>query len=265
MITRALLLLLAALSLAACTSTTTSTSQVNTTQSEVRPANDEIDEDQAAANRLSLGLRYLQSGQMEKAKLNLDKAYEYRPKSGDVLFGLAYYYQFVNEYEEADRYYRRAIREDKNSALFLNGYGAFLCARGKYDKADDYFNRAIENPRGTQVDATYENAGICALEDGKLKDAEGYLRKALSHNPRRVKALLEMADIQFQKGDYSLSEAYLLRYARVARPSPRSLWLGYQVSKALGDQDGMSNNALRLERLYPDSEQTAELREILKR
>ncbi len=252
-----LLALTGSLLLVACTTSTTSTSTTYTSENAPMAAEKKFDNTKAAMTRLSLGLQYLGRQNMEAAKVNLDKAYEYAPKNGDVLYGMGYYYQQVREFDKAESFYKRALAVNPTNADYQNAYGAFLCRQGRYPEAEKLFLSAAESPTYALVGVTYENAGKCARDAGDEAKATRYLRKALTFNPRLPGALLEMSDIEFVNGRPERSEAYLLRYERVARHTPRSLWLGFRIAQTLGSRDAMANYALKLERMYPDSEETA--------
>ena len=64
---------------------------------------------EAAQARVSLGMKYLQSGNNELAKANLVKALELAPESAAANYGMAYYYQTVAEHDLAHEYYQLAV------------------------------------------------------------------------------------------------------------------------------------------------------------
>src|SRR5690554_1617244 len=65
---------------------------------------------QAAKTRLALGLQYLQGGNFEQAKANLERAREYTPNDPAIHNGLAYYYQQVKDFARAEQFYRSALK-----------------------------------------------------------------------------------------------------------------------------------------------------------
>jgi len=214
------------------------------------------DRQKAASTRLSLGLRYLAQRDYEKAKFNLDKALEHYPESEDVLRGLAWYYEQVNEVELAEKYYKKALQSnDKNPAL-LNQYGVFLCRQGKLPESLDLFNASAKILTNNDVSGTYENAATCNLMAGRNELAEDLYRKALNHNPEQKDSLLGMAHIEFSKQRYSRSRAYLTRYEKIAKHNARSLWLSIRTESHLNNMDAVASYALKLEQLFPDSQET---------
>ncbi len=213
------------------------------------------DLNEAAEQRLNLGLRYLQSGQIERAKHNLDKALQHAPNKASVQIGLAYYYQQVKEPQLAKKHYQRALRIDDNNGDYHNLYGSFLCDQKQYKLAEKHFMEAVDQPKYANVAATYENAGVCAKRAGKLRKAEDFFDKALDHNPKISRSLLEKAEFLFSKKKLFRARAFLSRHFAVSKPSAQSLWLGIQIETVMGDTDALSSYGLQLTGLYPESEE----------
>ena len=70
-----------------------------------------------------------------------------------------------------------------------------------------------------------------------------------------------MSELTFKQNNYMSSRGYLQRYLEVGRHTPKSLWLGIQVERILGDKDAVSSYALMLKNNFPDSEETRLLNE----
>lgn len=243
--------------LAGCQTTTRETTSPATKDGAVQRTKYEPKE--AAAKRLSLGLQYLQAGHMEWAKNNLLKAYEHAPDMPDVLYGLAYYYQTVYDYDKAEEYYQRAIDESPRNADYLNAYGAFLCdSRKKYDEGIRYFLRAVEQPNYTSVGAAYENAGFCAIRSENFESAKEYFDKALSYNPNLARSLYGLAEANYATGKYQLAESYIFRFEAKTKPTAKSLLLGYKVAKRLEARGNMRGYGEKLMELYPNSDEAQE-------
>ncbi|MBD3654036.1 type IV pilus biogenesis/stability protein PilW [Kangiella sp.] len=246
-----------AVTLVGCQTTTRETTSAATKDGAVQRTKYEPKE--AAEKRLSLGLQYLQAGHMEWAKHNLLKAYEHAPDMPDVLYGLAYYYQTVYEYDKAEDYYQKAIDESPRNADYLNAYGVFLCdSRKKYDDGIRYFLKAVEQPNYTSVGAAYENAGFCAIRAEKFEPAKQYFEKALSYNPNLSRSLYGMAEVNYVTGNHRLAEAYLYRFEAKTKPTAKSLLLGYKIAKSLDARGNMRGYGDKLMELYPTSDEAQE-------
>jgi len=101
------------------------------------------------------------------------------------------------------------------------------------------------------------NAGICSKRAGNKNKAASYFRKALNRNSKLPIALIEMAEVEFEKDRYERASKYIKRFEAVSRPSANSLWLGLRVAHFRKDKDGVSSYSIKLERLFPDSDETA--------
>ena len=213
------------------------------------------DLNEAAEQRLNLGLQYLQLGQIERAKYNLDKAFKHAPNKASVQIGLAYYYVQVKEAALAEKHYQQALRIDSNNGDYLNLYGSFLCGEKAFKKADKQFVKAVTQPKYANVAATYENAGVCAKRAGKISKSEEYFDKALSHNPKISRSLLEKSELLFAKKKLFKARAFLSRHFAVSKPTAQSLWLGVQIERVMGDEDALASYGLKLTGLFPASDE----------
>lgn len=216
-------------------------------------AEKKFDPDTAAKSRVQLGLAYLRNGKNMQAKMNLLKAKEFAPDMPDVYYSLGYYYQTVGETKEAEKAYRHAISLDDENGEALNNFGAFLCGIGHYKESIKYFMRAIRAPNYLRVAGAYENAAICAKEMGDTDSAEQYYASALSHEPRRARSLLGMAQLLYNKKDYINAKGYLKRYQLLGRSNPEALLLGVKIAKKIGDKAAVQRYGEELISKYPDS------------
>ena len=221
-------------------------------------AKTDFDRNKAAQTRLSAGLTYLRQGNLQFAKRHLDRALELGANVGSVHFGLAYYYEQIKEFEKAEKSYKKALKLEPKNSDFLNGYASYLCNKEEYHQADVYFNKAISNPIYADVESAYMNAGVCAKLANQKSKAASYFRKALNRNSKLPTALLEMAEIEFENKRYERSFNYIKRFEDVSKTSSRSLWLALRVAHFLDNKNELSSYALKLEKLFPDADETAE-------
>ena len=76
---------------------------------------------------------------------------------------MAYYYQQVGEFDQAEDAYRDALRKDNDNADTYNNFGAFLCQINKFDEAEQLLQAAVKRPGYIRVAESYENlAFLCA-------------------------------------------------------------------------------------------------------
>ena len=209
----------------------------------------------AADARLQAASGYLDAGELDRAKYHLDKALAHDPDNAGVHSTLAYYYSRVGEIERADQHFEKALKLDGKNPSVLDLYGVYLCRQGRYAKAQDMFERAIAIPSNPKMASVLENAGLCAQRSKADDKAIEYFRRALQHNPKQPNALLEMANHELQQQRLERAKGYWDRFKEVGRDSSRSLWIGIQLAHALRDKDMVASLGLKLERLFPDSDE----------
>jgi type IV pilus assembly protein PilF len=235
--------LLCSLALVACQSTSTVTKPLN-------------ERSKLAEINAELGGQYLSSGEYQIAMDKLKKAIELNPRSVDAHATLGLLYNALGQHDKAEESFKQALRIEPNNSAALNNFGQFLCQRGRYEEGQKTIMKAVENPLYRSAENAYYNAGVCAMTGGQLDQADTNFRKALELDPRLGPALLQMADLSLQQQHALQGRAYLQRFAAVSQPNARSLWLGVQIERQLGDRDAEASYGLQLEKNYPDSPQT---------
>ena len=208
-----------------------------------------------------LGIAYMRERDHTRAMSRLERALRADPTYAPAHTAMALLYDRLGEPEQAERHHRDAVRVDPKDSYARNAYGTFLCARGRLDEADAQFRAALENPLYETPWIALTNAGRCALKAGDRRKAETYFREALRREPRFAPALIAMAELSFELGRPLQARAYLQRYEAVAPHTPRSLWLGVRIERALGDRDAEASYALLLKGKFPDAKETRQLLE----
>lgn len=219
----------------------------------------QVDRKKSADANAELGLRYMLQGRNDIAMEKLKRALDDDPKSAVAHHYMAELYKRVEQYDDADYHYRRAIdyASDEMVSGIANNYGAFLCTQKKYEKAETQFQAALKNPVYAGRADVFENMGTCMREAGNLPKAEEYLRKSLQIDPKRPLALFYMADISFQNKNLLSARAYLQRFAEIAPPNPEYLWLGIRVEKVLGDRGAVASYGMLLKNNFPEAQETS--------
>ena len=213
----------------------------------------DFDAEGAAKTRMSLGLTYLQNNNYAQAKRNLDKAIEFDPRSADVQYAMAYYYQLVGENQRAEEYYETALNIEPNNGDIANSFGAFKCQNSQYDEAKTYFLRAIDNRSYSNTAQTYENLALCAQSQNNIPDAIAYFESALKHQPARAKTLFLLSELYLATEQWEKAKSTLRRYERVAKVSPDSLWLAYEIAVGQNDAPTAKGYGDMLLSLFPNS------------
>ncbi len=202
-----------------------------------------------------LGAAYFQQGKMEIALEEFTEATKIDANYGLAYNGLGLVHAALGQDAEADASFKQSISLEPNNSKSHNNYGDFLCSHQRYDESIVQFLAALKNPLYATPSVAYANAGICSARKNDLKAAEGYLKKSLQLEPLMHSAALQLAQIQFDRGDVKSAKT-TLQNALVAGQSPEVLWMGIKISRALADKDAESSYALELRKQFPNSEQT---------
>ena len=206
-----------------------------------------------------LGQEYMQRGQYEVAMEKLKRAVAQDHTYAPAHTVLAVLYETLGEMDLAETQYREALKYDPNDGDTNNNYGAFMCRIGKYKGTDQYFLKAVKDPFYKTPAIAYANAGKCSLGQGDLDKAEQYLRQSLEYNKQLPSALLPMAEISYQQGNYMGARAFLQRYDSVGTMNEESLLLGYRIESSLGDAESANRYRTQLLQHYPRSSQAKQV------
>lgn len=217
--------------------------------------------EEAARINYELGAEYMRQGNLELARERLERAVAQDPELAPARSALALIYDKQGDTELADDQYRRALRLAPNDGGVQNTYAVFLCKRQRYDEAVEYFTRAASNSRYGTPEAALTNAGVCLLQKPDQVAAENYFRRALQRNPGYSEALLQMADLSLERGNFLRARAFVQRYLAQHPPSAEILWIGVRAERALGDREAAARHAASLETRFPSSAQALQLLE----
>ncbi|TVT57386.1 MAG: type IV pilus biogenesis/stability protein PilW [Sedimenticola thiotaurini] len=210
---------------------------------------------------VKLAIAYMREGHLDVALQKANQGLELEPTNAEGHNVIALLYDRLGEKGLAEDHFKRSLKIDPKNSYVLNAYATFLCQKEHYEDADRYFLKALENPLYKTPEVALTNAGICAERSNDLGKAEAYLRRALNYNPKFPTALMQMSRISFKAGENLSSRAYLQRYLEQARPNAASLWLGIQNERILGNQDAVSSYTLMLKNGFPDSNEVQLLKD----
>ena len=211
------------------------------------------DAEAAASYNLQLGIDYFRQGNLSQAKEKLDRSLQQNSKSAPAYVASALLYDRLGETRKATQYFDRAINLDPKNGESLNTYAVFLCRKGDFAKGEKLALESANNPLYKSPEAAFYNAGNCAVDAGRDKDAEIFYRRALSLRPNFAAALLQMADLEFRSGNFLPARAFLERFQQSAKPTAASLWLLVRVERALGNGSLAADYARRLQQDFPTS------------
>lgn len=239
-------LVLAALALAGCASTSERQAE-------------QVRRQRLADTHTQLGASYLQRGQLEIAKENLEKALIADPDSSQAANMMALLQWRLRNYAEAERYFHKAVDVEQSNPEAQNNYGVFLCERGRPDEAIEWFGKAAANPLYKTPDMAQANAGACLMRKPAPTVAEKYFREALKLNPKLPVALNYMAKISYDSGRPVAARGFIQRYFQAADDTPETLLLAVRIERALRNRNEEGSYALRLKAKFPDSPEAVQL------
>jgi type IV pilus assembly protein PilF len=209
--------------------------------------------------QVQLAAAYMQRNQLDAAKNNLDRALELNDEDSQANNVMAVLQWRLKEYEQAERYFRRAIAySEKNSAAYHN-YGAFLCDRGRVDEGLQVLEKAAANLLYAGAAEANLNAGLCLMTKPAPMAAEKYFREALRINPNLPGALYQMARVSYDSGRTLPARGFIQRYFQLAPDSPEALLLAVRIETAMKDKDNAASFALRLKSKFPTSPEAQQL------
>jgi len=219
-----------------------------------------ISSEKAAQFNAQLGIKYMrQQGDLEQARIKLEKALSQDSRNALAHAGYAQLQSRVGDNTLAEKHYKRAIVLEPLNGDHQNAYGVFLCGDDRVAEAITAFDAAVENRYYKTPEYALDNAGICLLDAERPADAERYLAKAIKAKPDYSPALLNLADLNLRAERMELALAYYRRYATKGRETPRSLWIGFQVYRSAGRLDEAQQLSDTLLQKYPNSFQAGEL------
>ncbi|MDH3342657.1 MAG: type IV pilus biogenesis/stability protein PilW [Gammaproteobacteria bacterium] len=230
--------------------------------SNVKEDQEEKDLKQASLTNVQLGVGYLRRGDYKVAEEKLLKAIDQDTDNVVAYTTMAFLMMQLNKLEEAEEYYLAALDIKGNDPDLHNSYGTYLCRAGRINDAMLEFKEAYTNPFYKNAYLAYSNAGTCLLQEGKYKQAEKMLRRAVKKQPELSGALISLAELGVKTKKYMMARAFIERYHAINKPSAESLWLQVQAERALGAKEHYYKYARQLLDEFPDSEQAGLVEEL---
>lgn len=224
-----------------------------------------IDKKKVLESNIKLGMAYLQKGHRDSALRSFNKALEADKSSAEAHLGLALIHQVNGEWELAEKRFQKSLklRADFSKSNIEFSYARFLMEKERYQEAFTYFENASKDfSYRRRVDALF-NLGLCSEKLGDTARAVASYEHALNLNQNFAPAALELAHRKFEREEYSEAKKYLDIFARNARQSARSLWLGIRIERIFENKDKEASYALALKNLHPYSREFLEYKKLL--
>ena len=253
---KSLSVLLAPLLLAACASTSTSQQsqqgQALTPQQETAAEAREHLDGRIMA-RLKLASEYYSRNQTGAALRELMSAQDISTESAPLQNMLGVVNMDLRRYDESEKAFQKALRLDKNDPDIHNNYGWYLCVSKQYAKGQEWLAKAYTNPLYNTPEKALYNAGRCARMANDQVRAVEFFSKALHVSPNSTAIMYELANMQFDQGNYTKVLEVIDRIHTVEKASPQSLWLALRAENRLGHAVEVESYGSQLQRKFPNS------------
>lgn len=214
---------------------------------------------EAARVNTDLGQQYMRQGNLELALEKLNKALEFDPGYVDAHTVIAVLFETIGDSTKAGEHYKRAAELKPKAGAVNNNYGWFLCRNGRAAESQAYFERALADPFYKTPSLALSNSGTCLLKAGQRVEAEATLRRALALDPNDAEALLQLATVLYDKGEYFNARAFVQRHEGLSQARPDALLLGRNVELHLGNGEAAREYTRKLLQSFPGSEQARSL------
>lgn len=167
-----------------------------------------IDLDKRNSNALNnLGNIKASEKKFSEAESFYLKAIEIEPNNSTYLFNLADCYINQNELSKAQQILEKIIELNPAYYHAYNHLGVILIKKNEYDKATQLFEKSIKIKEDFWE--AYHNLGLCLEKLGRNSEAVSVYKRALELNGNNSKAMIKLAHIFLEEGNYSESEKYL--------------------------------------------------------
>ncbi|MBN2441450.1 MAG: tetratricopeptide repeat protein [Spirochaetales bacterium] len=163
---------------------------------------------------------YYKAIELYKASLALNQDY------ASPMKGLAECFYYLDEYEEALSYVQKSKKYDKTNLDLYNLEGMIQIGRGEFDLARSEFEYVLKiEPHN--IDAQF---GLAELDiaHGKKREAAKKFMETLRNSPNNRTALLELAGIYEDLGEYETAKSYLELALKYHSEDP---WVHYTAGK----------------------------------
>jgi type IV pilus assembly protein PilF len=203
--------------------------------------------------RLKLASEYYSRNQIGAALRELMSAQDISSDYAPLQSMLGIVNMDLHRYDEAEKAFQKALKMERNDPDIHNNYGWFLCVSGQHAKGLEWLTRAWNNPLyGTPEKALY-NAGRCARMANDQVRAVEFFAKALQLSPNSTAIMYELANMQFDQGNYTKVLEVIDRIHGVEKASPQSLWLALRAENRLSHGVEVESYGSQLQRKFPNS------------
>ena len=214
---------------------------------------------QAAAANTQLGIQYMNEGDLNLAKMKLDRALEEDPGNPAVHSARAMLFERLSLPDKADEEFRTALKLAPHDPDVINNYAVYLCQNGRTNEGVKRFLEAAHNKLYDTPQAAYTNAGVCLRAAKRDDEARTDFEAAVQLRPNYAEAIFQLASLEFDHNEFAAARAHIDGYIGTYQETPDLLLLGVRVARSQGDVVAAQRFARRLQLDFPGSDQTRAL------
>jgi len=232
---------------------------------EAKPTPEQVAERRAKSARIhtELASLYYSRDQFKVALEEVDEALKADANYAPAYNMLGLIHMTLDENSKAKLHFERALKLSPNDPEIHNNYGWFLCENysDQVDRAIEHFQRAINDPLYETRYIAYANAGLCEIKRNNFREASVYLRESLVQNSGYRPALVGLIEMDYKRGQLDLARSKLNGFMQRHTPTIKSLVLGIQIERALGNSRSVDSYLFQLQKNFPDSKEARTARE----
>ena len=206
-----------------------------------------------AEAHVALGMDYLKRGKFEIAREEFNLAISIDPNSDDAFHGKGLLLAQTGFVKDAKRNFARAVRINRSNFRAANDYGIYLCKNDEAEKGIAALKKMAARSDNIYRANTSLGLAVCYRALNQPEQSKQYFRTVLESDPRLPQALLPMAEISYQQGNYLSARAFIERYINTGARAERGLVAGANIERRLGDKEKARQYVRELRRLYPTS------------
>ena len=105
----------------------------------------DVGTNEAAHANLALAIEYMGRGDYERSLEKLKRARAADPKYSGTYNAYGLLYQLIERNDDAEKYFRKALKLNPNDSNTMNNYGRFLCQIGRNTEAVKILLKAAGN------------------------------------------------------------------------------------------------------------------------
>src|SRR5208282_2338614 len=205
------------------------------------------------------GIQYLNQGDLNLAKLKLDRALQEDPGNANVHSARAMLFERMNLPAKADEEFRTALKLAPHDPDVINNYAVYLCQSGRTDDGVKHFLEAAHDALYRTPQSAYTNAGVCLRAAKRDDEARLDFNAAVQLRPNDAEAAFQLAALDFDHGQLAAARTRIDGYIGNYQSTPDLLLLGVRVARAQKDAVGAQRFARHLQLDYPGSDQARAL------